>query len=117
MPATAAATPAWHRPQIPYLCPNQLDRGIFTLRFDRPRDQNVLSRSVLIVSLPPVTAPGRRPNSQLIRLPNQCRARTSTAQKPLPAQAVNATPSSALIRQCFRGRTICLAARDQELAG
>jgi hypothetical protein len=34
----------------------------------------------------------------------------------LPAQTVDATASGALIRQCFRGRTLCLAARDQELA-
>ena len=34
----------------------------------------------------------------------------------VPAQPVDATPSSALIRQCFRGRAICLAVLDQELA-
>jgi hypothetical protein len=34
----------------------------------------------------------------------------------LPAQPVDATPSSALIRQCFGGRTICLALLDQNPA-
>jgi hypothetical protein len=34
----------------------------------------------------------------------------------LPAQPVDATPSSALIRECLRGRTICLAVLDQNLA-
>jgi hypothetical protein len=34
----------------------------------------------------------------------------------VPAQPVDATPSSALIRQCFRRRTICLAVLGQNLA-
>src|SRR6266849_9783474 len=34
----------------------------------------------------------------------------------MPAQPVDATPSSALIRQCFRGRTFCLAVLGQNLA-
>jgi hypothetical protein len=34
----------------------------------------------------------------------------------LPVQPVDATPSSALIRHCFRERTICLAALGQTLA-
>jgi hypothetical protein len=34
----------------------------------------------------------------------------------VPAQPADATPSSALIRHFFRGRTICLAARGQKRA-
>ncbi len=34
----------------------------------------------------------------------------------VPAQPVDATPSSASIQQCFRGRTICLAVLRQNLA-
>jgi len=34
----------------------------------------------------------------------------------LPAQPVNATPSSALVRQCFRGRTVRFAVLGQNLA-
>src|SRR5271167_2878783 len=34
----------------------------------------------------------------------------------LPAQPVDATPSSTLIRQCLRGRTNCLAVLDQNPA-
>src|ERR1700691_1587226 len=34
----------------------------------------------------------------------------------VPAQPVDATPSSALIRQCLPGRTICLAVLGQNLA-
>jgi hypothetical protein len=34
----------------------------------------------------------------------------------VPAQPVVATPFSALVRQCFRGRTICLSAPCQNLA-
>jgi len=34
----------------------------------------------------------------------------------LPVQVVDATPSSALIRKCFRGRTISFAVLGQNLA-
>jgi len=42
--------------------------------------------------------------------------RTAKVLISLPAQPVDATPSSALIRHCLRGRTICLAALGQNLA-
>jgi hypothetical protein len=41
---------------------------------------------------------------------------TSSVRLRVPAQPVNATPSSALIRQCLRGRTVCLATLSQNLA-
>jgi hypothetical protein len=34
----------------------------------------------------------------------------------VPAQPVDATPSSALTRRCLRGRTICLVVLDQDPA-
>src|SRR5580698_6207926 len=40
----------------------------------------------------------------------------SLCLKDVPAQPVDATPSSALIRQCFRGRTTCLAVLALDLA-